>query len=464
MPPSNRRSRVSFLEELNAVKSEKDPYKRAKRFEVFLVRLLEAESLKVEHNPKTAKPRQTDLVAVSDDDFFLIEAKWTKRKTGIDDIVQVRDRLKRVPASMFACVFSIGGFSKLAIKEVEQDRSREIYLFNETELRAMVSGRISFQELLAEKKKCFRVHGCVSLLEEELTHDASMYRLRDSPDVFQVGKKLLPWLRNRTGFNEIIFSTEFLDFSGRYSGSAFSLQLQPDIDNLHDLRRTLNAIKNLLGLSGQGPFAIHQSGEGWHGFGLESFLSAAAQQETRYNELNWERYHHSEELGYLDHIEGGGLICITTRQSTGTNDLHSTFLEIYLPGTPVDSSNIRRLCKITKQEGQYLELVRRDLVYSSGRRLGIKVRPVGTVVSTIQGHLSVSGLIVENPFLHTPLPTVDDDQFEATLNLLRESQCLICSLRDWHNPGKLMKTYRLLSIEACWIEHFCAFHLVCNWD
>ena len=457
------RAGTSLHDELNALKSETHPYKRAKRFEVFLGHLLETDSLRVTHDPKTAKPRQTDLVASGDGDFFLVEAKWTKKKTGIDDIAQVRHRLSLVPSDMFACVFSIGGFSQTAVEEVRRDKSRQIYLFNENEMRAIVTGSPTFQELLAKKKEFFRIRGSVFLLDEVLP-DAPAYALRDEPDVFQVGGSPVPWLRNQTGLNEIIFSTELLDFSGTHDGSIFSLELRPDIDNLHDLRRTFNVIKNLFGLSGQGPFSIHQSGEGWHGFGLESFLSAAARQQDRYDELNWERYHHSEELGYLDRLEDGGLICITTRQSTGTNDLHSTFLEIYFPGVPIDSSSIRRLCKITRQEGQYLELVRRDPVSSTNGRLGIKVQPVGTIVSIIQGRPTVSGLIAENPFQHDPPPSVDDDEFATMLTLLRECRYLVCSLRDWHNPGRLMDTYRLSSIEACWIEHFCAFHIVCNWD
>jgi hypothetical protein len=454
---------MSLQDEFKALKSEKNSYKRARRFEVFLARLLEKEALKVTHNPRTAKPRQTDLVACGDQGFFLVEAKWTKKKFGIDDVVQVRDRLMRVPTDVFACVFSISGFSEPAVKEVSQNKSREIHLFNQIELRGMVEGGLSFQELLGKKREWLRVHGSAFLLES-VPSSAPLHQLRSEPDVFEIGGTTLPWLRSRTGHNDILFSNELLDFSRRRQGSTFSLELQPKIDSLNDLQRILNRIQGLFGLSGQGAFSIHQSGEGWFGFGLESFISAAGHQKIRYNELGWESYHHSEQLAYLDRIENGGLICVTSQQSTGTNYLHSTFLEIYFPGMPVDTSNVRQLCKITRDEDAHLELVGDSPLHTCRGPLRIKVQPVGTIVSNSHGASFVSGLVIKNPFLNDALPSVDDDECGRVLGWIRESQFLLCALRDWHNTVRLMDTYRLTSVEACWIERFCAFYLVCDWD
>ena len=198
---------------MDALKSEKNSYKRAKRFEIFLARLLEAESLKVTYDPKAAQPRQTDLVASSDGDYFIIEAKWTKKRTGVEDIVQVRDRLKRVPQHMFACVFSARGFSGRAIDEVEHDKSREIFLFNEVELRVsqQVASRFTSSSQIKEH---LRVHGRV-FLQDDVPSPTPIYNLRDEPDVFEVGDRILPWLRNRSGHNDIIFATEFLDTSAK---------------------------------------------------------------------------------------------------------------------------------------------------------------------------------------------------------------------------------------------------------
>ncbi len=82
-----------------------------------------------------------------------------------------------------------------------------------------------------------------------------------------------------------------------------------------------------------GSFAIHQQRVGWFGFGGDNFIEAIRSQQSRYAELNWERYHHSEELAYMDRIETGGVFGLSSRQSTGTkHDLHTTEIEVLLPG------------------------------------------------------------------------------------------------------------------------------------
>jgi len=457
---------MSLQAEWDELASIKDPGKRARRFELFLVRLLEKESFKVTHNPGAAKPRQTDLAARGDRDFFLVEAKWTKRKVGIGEIAQVRDRLSRVSVETFACVFSVSGVSEPAIREVRRDKTREIYLFNEVEMRGIVEGRVAFHELLDKKREYLRMHGAVFLLDSlpSLPSLQPYYQLRSEPDVFEIRNVPQRWLRNRTGQNDIIFSSEFLDFSGRFRNSVFSLELRLEIDSVHDLGRTLNLLQGWFGLSGQGPFSIHQSGEGWFGFGLEAFISAVKSQEARYDELKWNSYHHSEELAYLDRLEGGGLVCLTSRQGTRRNYLHSTHVEFYFPGMPVNTANIRRLCKTAGDEEAHLELVKDNPVHTCRVPLTIELEPVGAIVSNLHGEKSVSGLVVKNPLSGRAIALGEEHDFEKRVHLIRESQFWICALRDWHNPGVLMKTYRLASLEACWIEHFCAFHLLCDWE
>jgi hypothetical protein len=453
---------MNIDDELNELEREKNPGKRARRFELFLLHLLEKESFKVTHNPKTARPRQTDVVAGRDQVFFLIEAKWTKRKTGLADITQVRDRLGRVPRDMFACVFSVAGFSESALEEVCRDKSREIYLFNETEMRGIVEGTISFQQLLNEKKEYLRIQGVACL--SEASPVPVRFQIRSEPDVFQVGSDHRKWLRSRTEHNDIIFSNEYLECSGNFRNSVFSLELHPNVETVQDLKRAFNVLHNLIGISGQGSFSIHQGGEGWFGFGWESFVSAIASQEARYKELNWESYHHSEELAYLDRLENGGLLCLTSRQGTGRTYLHSTHFEIYFPGIPIDISNVRRLCEAMKNGEAHLEPIGKNPVEACQSPLRIEVQPSTTIVSNWHGERAVSGLVVKNPLLGGTIPSDDKDEFRQFWRLIAKSEFLFCSLRHWHSVGVLMKTYRLTSIEACWIERFCAFHIVCDWD
>jgi Restriction endonuclease len=455
---------MDLHDELCELEKETSAGRRGRRFEVFLVHLLEKESFSVVHNPKTARPRQTDLVASREKTFFLVEAKCTKRKTGIADITEVRDRLARVPHDMFACVFSLRGFTDSALEEVCRDKGREIYLFNETEIRGLVEGNIAFHKLLEEKKEFFRIHG-LPLLSEVLPVPIR-FQIRLEPDVFQVGSEPLTWLRSRTGHNDIIFSNDLLSLNGNFRNSVFSLELHPSVETIRDLKRVYGLLQNWIPISGQGSFSIHQSGEGWFGFGFESFLSAIVHQEKRYKELNWETYHHSEELAYFDRLENGGVICLTSRQGTGSGQsyLHSTHLEIYFPGIPVDGSSVRRLSEAMKDTEARFELVGDNPVKSCRLSNAIEVQPVRAIVSNWHGERSVSGIVVKNPLVRTTVPEDNRDDFASFWGLIAKSEFLFCSLRHWHGSSALMKNYRLTAIEACWIERFCTFHILCDWN
>src|SRR5260370_41770422 len=106
---------MSLLEELSELERDKNSHRRGKKFETFLAHMLEEEAFKVTRDPGTASPRQTDLFARNEQVSFLVDAKWTRRKTGLQEICEVRDRLRRVPRDIFACVFSIAGFSEGAM-------------------------------------------------------------------------------------------------------------------------------------------------------------------------------------------------------------------------------------------------------------------------------------------------------------------------------------------------------------
>lgn len=297
-------------------------------------------------------------------------------------------------------------------------------------MQAMVDGSLSFQELLEQKKKYFKTHG-IAFFWEELPEGPESH-LRSEPDVFQVSEEPLIWLRSRTGHNDIIFSNELLDCTGRFNNSVFSLQLHPHLDSIHELKRLFNRLQDWLGLSGQGSFSIHQSGEGWFGSGFESFFAAVCSQEKRYQELNWQTYHHSEELAYLDRTDSGGLVCVTSRQSTKESYLHSTHLEIYFPGLPVDLSNVRRLCEFTRNEEAHIELIKGNPVEEIQLRRPMQIKPVAAIVSNWHGDRSCSGLVVENP-LHDRTIDSDGDDLIKISYLIRDSQLWFCALRDWHN-------------------------------
>lgn len=249
-------------------------------------------------------------------------------------------------------------------------------------------------------------------------------------------------------------------------GSLFSLRLQLGIREIPDLERTLKLLRKKLGLSGQGSFAIHQGSMGWYGFGFQTFLTAVKEQKARYDELKWKSYHHSEELAYADRLDGGGLICVSSRQGTGQgNHLHSSDAEVYFPGIPVQMSSIRELCALTGNDEAFLEMVKRRPLQTVNFRPWIKVEPVAAILSDTDGRWT-SGVVIKNPFLKSPMPVDAQDDEEPVDQLKRmipTCEFLFCALRQWHKSDRLMDEYELCSVEGCWIAHYYAMHVVCDW-
>src|SRR5205814_2816067 len=93
----------------------------------------------------------------------------------------------------------------------------------------------------------------------------------------------------------------------------------------------------------------------------------------------------------------------------------------------------------------------------------IEIKPVAPILSNWHGDRSCSGLVIENPLRDRTIDS-DGDDLSRIAHLIRGSQFWFCGLRDWHNPGVLMKRYRLSSVQFCQIEGFSAFHIVCDWD
>ena len=212
----------------------------------------------------------------------------------------------------------------------------------------------------------------------------------------------------------------------------------------------------------EGSFAIHQRTAGWYGFGLDHLISAVRGQKSRYQELKWPDYHHSEEIAYIDRLEHGGLMCLTSRQSTGKDHLHSTYIEIFLPGIPVDMSSIRRLCALTHNSTAILASVNENPVKTLTFRPKIEVEAEATIVSHSNGREWVSGVIVKNPFLKIGFPSGDNPPVRSPFTLLTKHDFIVCALPHWHGPG-LMERYHLRYAEACWIEHIPGFYIACDW-
>jgi hypothetical protein len=90
------------------------------------------------------------------------------------------------------------------------------------------------------------------------------------------------------------------------------------------------------------------------------------------------------------------------------------------------------------------------------------VEPVAAIVSDSDGRFT-SGLVVKNPFLKSSMPSGEKGTVGELQRMVPGSELLFCSLQSWHDADVLMENYEMCSAEGCWIEHYYAIHVVCDW-
>lgn len=456
-------SEVNLQQELDELDRSEHHHKRGTLFEQFAAHLLEEHDFEVSLNPKAAPSRQTDLCAQSDGLFFIIEAKWRNKLLHVGDISPVYERLRTMTSDVFACVFSMSGYAKTVEKYIAKDRSREVLLFDEREIRGIAAGDLSFNELLHRKREEIRKNAKVwfETWKPERLHVRPRWR---KPEILSIANHSKDWWLSRTQGDDVMFAREILDL-GSYSDSAVSLRLRAEVTTPGELLGFLRILTNQLRLAGVDSFSIHQRTAGWYGSGMQNFVEAAKQWEERYEELNWPNYHHSEGLAYFDHLEHGGLLGLTLHQRIGEHaKLYSCFVEIFLSGIPIDMTSILRLCKRTGNEERRFEIDHKR-IQTHRFYPPVKIKPIGTIIDQTEGEY-VCGLIAKNPFYKQGTRSsfeVKPLDSSNPIKFLSNTELLFCRLKDWHPVGKLMDHYRLLYVEGCWIENFPVLYVACDW-
>jgi Holliday junction resolvase len=123
--------------------------------------LLRSAGFRAERNSGAARPRQTDILAEGHGVTLLIEVKDRKRVVEVGDIDNLRARLGRTTHDVIGVIFTKSAISKLAVKEIETDRSREIIVFIQPEIELLRKLKWRVINLIAQKRRELRVNGRV---------------------------------------------------------------------------------------------------------------------------------------------------------------------------------------------------------------------------------------------------------------------------------------------------------------
>ena len=455
---------MSLEQELDELDRTKNRHKRGRLFELFIAHLLEEQEFDVTVNPQSARPRQTDLCAKHDGVFFIVEAKWQKKPVSTGGVSAVRERLRGMTSDVFACVFSMSDYTKPARTYVVANRSPEVLLFSESEVRGLAAGELSFLELLRRKRDEIRANASVWFSGWSPSGRQRYWGSRREPEVLRVNGQSSNWLHTSTQGDDVIFAREMLDL-GSYSESACSLRLQVGIRTLDDLSKLLRNLRAHLRLEGADSFAIHQRAAGWYGSGADNFVLAAKQWEQRYKQSDWPSYHHSESLAYFDRLEGGGLMGLTLQQRVGEGSFfHAGFVEVLTSGIPVNGAAVQRLCAKTSNSGARYEIVTDKPIQTYRFSPFVEIRPIGLVVDAREGGLAC-GFIARNPFYqHGARASFGgSDLTDSPIRFLSNTELISCRLKSWHGAVRPMDRYEIEHVEGCWIENIPVLYIACDW-
>jgi hypothetical protein len=138
---------------------EENRQKRGKRFEMLVCELFRQSGYEVFLNPKTASPRQTDMLARRDGQDMLVEVKWLTQSINSPDMDSLRSRLRRSPPDIVGCIFSMSDYSQPALSEALRERDREVLLFSALEIHTIFGGKQRIEELIRRKRDSLRIGG-----------------------------------------------------------------------------------------------------------------------------------------------------------------------------------------------------------------------------------------------------------------------------------------------------------------
>ncbi|MEU5216500.1 restriction endonuclease [Streptomyces sp. NPDC020807] len=473
-----------LVSEFQRLQSSPDAHRRGRKFEELLERLFQNAHFRVQRNPGTARPRQTDLLASYGDTWYLIEAKWEKAPINVDTFDAVRSRMERAVPSAVGVIISMSGFTDTVIPEVEKFRGKQpILLIGPKDLLQVLRAPESLANLLRIKREELMVHGRVHL-SEETTRRARRRSVSDLPaaalTVLGVDQQPLPYVTKEGGFAGLVFAHDLPDVDWVIAGGrGVTLDLpvsRIDERGLIDLVHTLNSMG---WTTSQPSWSIRQLNVGWHGTGAREFVGVLAARAERYQDLPEEEVHHSEQVTYFDTCAGGGFYTLSADISTDGSRVTGCNVSFQLVGVPVDVHPLRHLFEQydAMPVGFFRPLAGASVTRGNleadeplqavGYVVSSDTFPDGALVGDLAGSAAgsdpperwVTGIVARNPYFKADGALTP----EGWPSVLATSEVIVCALRSHHPLTKIPDAYSLVSWERARTSDAEVFRPVADW-
>ena len=468
MPSRRHNDRVTTpasIPSLDEIEGLRDAAARGRALERFVANLFRKRHFTVIVNSRTARPRQTDLLAVKLAERYLVECKWQNRPATINDLDSLRSRLHRTSPDTAGLLVSMNGFTEEVRTDVRYQRQQPVLLLSGNELRDIEAGfRHSLTALLFLKKEGLLRDARVLLDEPRSNHR----RARRLPYPQPKGRFVSPdgaeSLVCASGgeFGRFTFTQELSDIDWTSSGGfGVTLDIPLDIGDEDELINAIHTLVDLGWTTEQGRWCSQQRDRNWHGVGVAALISHLPQWRERTG-------HHSEEIVYIDRCDNG-FYSITANL---TADLRRHALDVQLSfqleGLPLDSAPLLHLCRGLGAHDNLRVRPRaaksRNLLHLRDNAIDLTVR--GFIVANDPYAVETdgqwtTGIITDNPYRassgrrHTQLPD--------GLELLAGSEVLLCDLRQHHLLREPRTGYYLDAIEWAWTSDAVACRPIADW-
>ena len=247
---------------------------------------------------------------------------------------QLLARLHGAPPNVVGLLVSMSGFSRTAIKRVEQNAQRPVLLLTGDEVDELVE----------------RGHGLHALVTWKLDHLTRYQRVEFGPNLASTppwltalpeagvqifapdGNELACW-KSAGGFHGIIQSISLSNVDWGLGTVAIDFNL--GLDDAADLVDLLKRLAQAGWMTPDGAWRIEQSAASWNGF-----ASAELARQLR----NWtDRYrgtpmHHTEQVIYVDHFDDGLFTLTADVAASPHRWVRWCSLSFLLTGIPLDTS------------------------------------------------------------------------------------------------------------------------------
>ncbi|MEV7629388.1 restriction endonuclease [Actinoplanes sp. NPDC089786] len=413
------------------------PAERGRHLETITAALFRREHFRVQLNPGSASPRQTDLIAIKVGDIYLVECKWRSDKANIDDVDSLRSRLRRVDTHAVGILLSYEGFTEPVLTEVLANRSQAILLISGRELEQVASGFRSLSDLLWRKRQALITDGEVLLDEPTLKNQKRLVQLpRTEYEVLWSDSSRTQLVECAGRFGQFVFTHDLPDIDWVIaSGVGVTLDISPPVHDAEGVENLLRTAADLGWVTPEARWSIQQARRNWHGWGAHEFVAELQNWEYR---AKTEKAHDSEEFLYTDVCDGGFYTIAATISTHHSRQVRSVNISFQFQGHPLDTRPLLELCNtIGVHENLYLrpresesvtilQMQRKDIRADS--ILGLVTKPESDPRFDFSHW--VIGLIVKNSFFAGQEAPPAETQRQ--LRILEDTELLVCNLSEHH--------------------------------